>query len=92
MQQLWHNPEAQRYSFLSPEGRYVVYLVGVQLILLSIYCLSERIWDFKNKKGLSTFFPSEMIYLMGRVGRAGRVGRVGRGTFVSFNFFHFKIY
>ena len=41
---------------LSPEGRYVVYWVGVQLRSRSIYCVRKGILDFKNLKGLSCFF------------------------------------
>ena len=46
---------------LSPEGRCVAYPDGFQLILLSIYCLSERIWDFKNLSSIRIFFSHQQV-------------------------------
>ena len=48
-------------NVLSPEGSYVVYPVGVQLIL-SIYGPCEQIWHYKNPSALSSFLLQNVLF------------------------------
>ena len=56
------NVSMNLFMYLSPEGRYVEYAVGVQFGSLSIYWVRNGILDYKTQQGLTRFFCAKMFY------------------------------